>query len=503
MAKTHQNGRNDLFEAAARVLGELVYAVDYTSQFVDGELNLWYVLVEEELERELESHRNLQQAPREKRTRVSSPKEDYHESSLWKKFIARTDWTTGNQDKEFRGCFRLPYEMFLWFVSEAKAKDWFPGKGDHFEHNVVAGVQRKPLELLILSSLSYLAGTASWKMLQHATTISSTTNRAFFALFIQHLAGPASIEEWLTPNEGEKAESARMFSAAGLEGCWCAADGVHIRVWSCSHSLKNLAKGKEGFTSYAFNVVCLSSGKIISCSRAFLGCHPDTTLVKNHKFMLDLQNNLHLPNTVFMFHKVDGTTTTEHQPWCIVDGGYVSWISTLAPPKSSSHIVDVVLAKWMESVRKIIECVFGMLKQRWRILKFGLTIQDESLCEGVMWAACVLQNMILNWAQTRSTEAGRAAAVEDNVLAPAVPEVIYTRSLSLLPPGYQLPARMGSTPYEERMFRLAEHFYVMLLKGEVRWPSRKAKGRFPRTEFDLHKDDDDDDPNAEINELVE
>lgn len=88
------------------------------------------------------------------------------------------------------------------------------------------------------------------------------------------------------------------------------------------------------------------------------------------------------------------------------------------------------------------------------------------------------------------------------MLTPVVPEVIYTRSLSLLPENYQFPIRTAKTAYEERMFRLTEHFYVMLRKGEVQWPSCKPRGKFPKCEFDLHPDDDDD-TNTDVIELVE
>jgi hypothetical protein len=48
-----------------------------------------------------------------------------------------------------------------------------------------------------------------------------------------------------------------------------------------------------------------------------------------------------------------------------------------------------------ESVRKIIERVFGMLKNRFRILRLPMLVQDMSEVEDMVKVCCVLHNMCL------------------------------------------------------------------------------------------------------------
>ena len=54
--------------------------------------------------------------------------------------------------------------------------------------------------------------------------------------------------------------------------------------------------------------------------------------------------------------------------YVIVDNGYLAWSCTV-PPISGTHKIDKTRwSRWVESMRKDVECTFGILKGRWRIL---------------------------------------------------------------------------------------------------------------------------------------
>jgi len=50
----------------------------------------------------------------------------------------------------------------------------------------------------------------------------------------------------------------------------------------------------------------------------------------------------------------------------------------------------------MESIRKDIECVFGILKARWGVLDRGFKHRSIQVCQDVFIACCVLHNMMLD-----------------------------------------------------------------------------------------------------------
>ena len=49
----------------------------------------------------------------------------------------------------------------------------------------------------------------------------------------------------------------------------------------------------------------------------------------------------------------------------------------------------------MESVRKDVECTFGIMKKRFRMLKLPFTFKRASTISNVFRTCCVLHNMLL------------------------------------------------------------------------------------------------------------
>jgi Plant transposon protein len=60
----------------------------------------------------------------------------------------------------------------------------------------------------------------------------------------------------------------------------------------------------------------------------------------------------------------DGTVRTEKGLYLIVDGDYHKWKCLQCPMKPTSLLKDALWSKWVESVRKDVECVFGISKGR-------------------------------------------------------------------------------------------------------------------------------------------
>ena len=50
----------------------------------------------------------------------------------------------------------------------------------------------------------------------------------------------------------------------------------------------------------------------------------------------------------------------------------------------------------LESERKGVECVFGILKKRWKVLKHGLKFRDIKVCEKIFVSCAVLHLLMLD-----------------------------------------------------------------------------------------------------------
>ena len=69
----------------------------------------------------------------------------------------------------------------------------------------------------------------------------------------------------------------------------------------------------------------------------------------------------------------NGDVAIEKGLYLICDNGYLAWPCTIAPFMRSSNVgrLEDYFSCNLESVRKDIECVFGILKSRWTCLSKG------------------------------------------------------------------------------------------------------------------------------------
>jgi hypothetical protein len=69
--------------------------------------------------------------------------------------------------------------------------------------------------------------------------------------------------------------------------------------------------------------------------------------------------------------------------YVIVDNGYLVWSCTIPPFGVSNNIDKIRWSKWLESMRKDVECTFGILKGGWRILKSGVRLHGVDAVDSV------------------------------------------------------------------------------------------------------------------------
>ena len=87
--------------------------------------------------------------------------------------------------------------------------------------------------------------------------------------------------------------------------------------------------------------------------------------------------------------KIVGTST-------LCDGGYHAWLSTIAAPKTPAGHDEVRWASRCESVRKIVERTFGILKQRFRVLRLPTMYATGAKLDNVFKTCCILHNWLMH-----------------------------------------------------------------------------------------------------------
>ena len=81
--------------------------------------------------------------------------------------------------------------------------------------------------------------------------------------------------------------------------------------------------------------------------------------------------------------------------WLVVDNGYLNWGVTIPPMKNTVYISETRWSAWLESMRKDVECTFGILKVRFRILKAGVRLHGVENADKIWSTCCAIHNMLL------------------------------------------------------------------------------------------------------------
>jgi hypothetical protein len=164
------------------------------------------------------------------------------------------------------------------------------------------------------------------------------------------------------------------------------------------------------------------------------------------------------------------------------------------PMKHTSDRQQRLWSEWLESTRKDVECCFGILKSRFRILCQGLLFQTQEGIDSVFYTCCILHNMLLQfdgldsrWEQDVDWEMLNPQTGNDDDdydidgLAVHVPQrgqqeqrilnrvAAWQSAVEIIYEGNEVDEEKDVT-FEEKRQRLLRHFQTKYDKGEVSWP---------------------------------
>lgn len=217
----------------------------------------------------------------------------------------------------------------------------------------------------------------------------------------------------------------------------------------------------QGEPTVVYEVVADHSRRILSATPGFPGTCNDKTTVKFDGFVENMRDKGLYSDVTFNLYNEDGAVVTGTGAYLICDGGYHRWRILQCGEKHSSTPAEVRLtvvsylikhaslhctpfvhrfsltrfslhhfslthfvwqldwSKWVWSARKDVECTFGILKGRFRILKTPMRYHNKSCVDNVFHTCCMLHNMILDCdgiRQNMLSSAVRAAREQDEEL---------------------------------------------------------------------------------------
>ena len=238
--------------------------------------------------------------------------------------------------------------------------------------------------------------------LEECTGISEDVHRCFFHVFINFGLTKLYKEYVIAPNESnqEYLTHQHEYNLAGCHGAIGSTDAAHVLSERIRYKRRNAHIAfKMSNTARTYNVTVNHRRRILSATGGHPATWNDKTLVLFDDFARGIQDGKILNDLdfeLFELNEEGEVVAAKYQGcWLIVDNGYLNWSTTVPPMKISFDHRECRWSEWIESMRKDVECTFGILKGRWRILKSGIRLHGAPAADAVFKTCCALHNWLL------------------------------------------------------------------------------------------------------------
>ena len=191
-----------------------------------------------------------------------------------------------------------------------------------------------------------------------------------------------------------------IMKAAGHPGNAGFADATNVVCEKIQEAQKNSNTGfKQTQTARTYNITVTIEKLILHSTSGHPSQWNDKTLSFFDDYITQIKNGTILDDVEFeLFErsKEGNVVVVKYQGvYLLVDNGYHRWVTMQAPLKFSSKRTQVRWSQWVESLRKAVECTFGIMKGRFRVLKSGVKLHGANISDKIWLTCCALHNMIL------------------------------------------------------------------------------------------------------------
>lgn len=337
-------------------------------------------------------------SPKEKRKRKRRVWESVNDSSLAKELdhphVADEATLEG---KAFVTRTRVPYAAFLELVQLFRHHQWYDE-----ERRDALGRRCHRLDLLICASLRYLAYNTSFDLSAHMAGMGRATFASFFNdIFVPSIAGHNRYFIRMPETKAELDVVHLPYAAEGFPGCLGSIDAVHVDWICCPAVERTNHTGKEKRPTRVYQCVASHSKKFLSVSRGFPGSQNDLFTSRRDKgiaavnilpYIEGTPHSDYLHSFTYTLHTEEGKETRKGG-YLLCDGGYHPWPCLVTAYKVPVTDDEQLWSRRQEGMRKDVECMFGILKKKFRILQAGVRNQTERNIDDIFLTCCCLYNL--------------------------------------------------------------------------------------------------------------
>ncbi|KAL7544770.1 hypothetical protein ACHAWF_008135 [Thalassiosira exigua] len=192
---------------------------------------------------------------------------------------------------------------------------------------------------------------------------------------------------FVLPADGsEVKEWADEYAMAGFPGCISSGDATHIGMLRCHHRLKQHHKSfKLNMPTRTYNMHVTHRRRILHSTPGHPGRWNDQSLQRFDSYCSLLYEGDRFQDLVFELNQLSSDGSMKTVRYC---GAWEMRWSTTATCPDALQQMDRVL-------QKDVECTFGILKVRFRVLKTEIPLHGVDVCDRIWLTCCALHNFLL------------------------------------------------------------------------------------------------------------
>ena len=137
-------------------------------------------------------------------------------------------------------------------------------------------------------------------------------------------------------------------------------------------------------------VVVDHNRRVLHCSNSVHGAENDIGIALYNDDLVQKIVNGSLQKLEFYLFNEEGQPVLTKGGYLITDGGFLKQPCFKDPDHYNYEVCYLHWSEWLESVRKGMECTFGVLQQRFRFFRSGMKCHSQKVIDGAMKTACIL-----------------------------------------------------------------------------------------------------------------
>lgn len=274
-------------------------------------------------------------------------------------------------------------------------------------------------------------------------------------------------------------------------------DGTHIGMLCCpSWAFHNHKGFKLAMPSRNYNATVTHWKQILGTTCGHPVTWNDKTLIIFDELIQGVHEGKLMNKQEFKLFELNKEGIVEEVTyqgaWFIVDNGYLNWSTTVPPMKHPISYEEIRFSEWLESMRKDVECTFGILKKRFTVLKHGIRLNSISECDKVWKTCCAIHNKLLlidgldvGWDESKKSMNNDS---DDDIDIPfSMKRLNRHQENQTIHSGFKYDDNyfnkytkngkriVRKIPLEVFQERLIHHFDIRFKNNDLTWPKRNKK----------------------------